>query len=243
MSQLAQHELETIVRMVVDRLRDSGAASPRASSTLVAAINQSSTSHTTPTAAIDPGVLVIPTSPVTLDDIDGKLAGIHTLRVAPRALLTPAVKDELRRAKIVIARGDTPTQPLQTKAGSIVAGSYNVIAVGDKSNIIQSVAKQIGINSLPTSLTMLDTVNQLAKLDANQRSIWCAPRPYAAMMAISQAAESLRVALVQQASDLKQAVLEIQPNLLVLDDARWSGYQVGRLIQAWARIEEQGGSK
>jgi hypothetical protein len=53
----------------------------------------------------------------------------------------------------------------------------------------------------------------------------------------------MRVACLHQAADLSQAVLEIQPNILVLDDARWSGYQVGRLVQAWSRFEEQAGSK
>ena len=37
---------------------------------------------------------------VTMRSIDGKLNGVSRLRVQPRAVITPAVKDELKKRKI-----------------------------------------------------------------------------------------------------------------------------------------------
>ena len=45
---------------------------------------------------------------VTLRSIEGRLAGVQRLVVARRAVVTPAVKDELKRHKIELVRQSSP---------------------------------------------------------------------------------------------------------------------------------------
>ncbi len=45
---------------------------------------------------------------VTLRSIEGRLAGVQRLVVTRRAVVTPAVKDELKQRKIELVRQDSP---------------------------------------------------------------------------------------------------------------------------------------
>ena len=45
---------------------------------------------------------------VTMRSIEGRLAGIHRLPVGPRAVVTPAVKDELKQRHIELVRRGSP---------------------------------------------------------------------------------------------------------------------------------------
>jgi hypothetical protein len=45
---------------------------------------------------------------VTLRSIEGRLAGVQRLVVARRAVVTPAVKDELKQRKIELVRQNSP---------------------------------------------------------------------------------------------------------------------------------------
>lgn len=260
MSQLAQHEIEDIVRMVIDRLRDSdivraqqtrsqpgsnyqssiqsvGSRETRLSSDKTTAMVSPASNALSP----QPGTLVLASPLVTLEDIDGKLTGISQISISKGALLTPAVSDELRKFKIKVVREQAVSSSALLSRTRHEALVYHIIAAPEKLNVIQSVIKQNAVNAIPANLSISEIVSRLNSLESGQRALWCATQPFAVVLACSQASAHLRAAYLYQVQDLNQAVLEIQPNLLVIDDARWPGYQIGRLVQAWSRYGDRGG--
>jgi len=57
-----------------------------------------------PTATNEPNELVVSERVVTMLSIEGKLAGVNRLTVPARAVVTPAVRDELRQRNIELVR-------------------------------------------------------------------------------------------------------------------------------------------
>jgi len=51
---------------------------------------------------------------VTLRSIEGRLSGVTRLLVQPRAIVTPAVKDELKQRKIELVMADKNICPTKT---------------------------------------------------------------------------------------------------------------------------------
>jgi len=85
-------DVEYIVREVMRRLREMSHQSepPRGGS-----------GSSPPT---DTGKLVVADRVVTLATLEGRLEGVRSVVVQTKAVITPAVKDELRTKKIDIAR-------------------------------------------------------------------------------------------------------------------------------------------
>ncbi|MCO6044404.1 hypothetical protein NG895_10850 [Aeoliella sp. ICT_H6.2] len=82
---LTDEQLEWIVSEVVRRLRASGAVPAPTASTA--------------------GTLTLPERLVTLETLKGKLGGVGRVEVGCRAIVTPAVVDELKEKKIELVRG------------------------------------------------------------------------------------------------------------------------------------------
>jgi len=57
-----------------------------------------------PTPAANSQKLMLNEKVITLRSIDGRLNGVTHLSVGPRAIVTPAVKDELKQRRIELVR-------------------------------------------------------------------------------------------------------------------------------------------
>jgi len=69
-----------------------------------------------PVAASEPeGQLTLSDRVVTLASLDGRLAGLRRLVVAPRSVITPAVRDELDRRKVQLVVGPVAGVPAASK--------------------------------------------------------------------------------------------------------------------------------
>src|SRR6478735_7831246 len=98
-------DIERIVREVLGRLAPTVRAAP-------AATNGS-------TALAPAGSLVLAGKVVTTADLDGRLDGVTTLLLAPRAVVTPAARDLLRQRGVTVAshlpavtKSNKPSTPL-----------------------------------------------------------------------------------------------------------------------------------
>lgn len=103
---VAPSDIEQIVQEVVRRVREGIA---RASTTSAGAAPRAGTqSEPKSTSSVADGAgadLVVKDKVVTLACLENRLAGVRAVRVLPRAVVTPAVVDELRIAKIELVRG------------------------------------------------------------------------------------------------------------------------------------------
>ena len=83
---LSEEQIEWIVIEVLRRLGVPGVAGDEGSSSPAS------------------GELVVEAPVVTLRSVEGRLAGVKRLVVGPRAVITPAVKDELKQRQIELVR-------------------------------------------------------------------------------------------------------------------------------------------
>ena len=86
----SQHDVEWIVREVVRRLLERGVEVP-------------ANGHASAQTA-DGGVLTLPDRVVSLATIADRLAGVRQVVVSAKAVVTPAVRDELRARQIELIR-------------------------------------------------------------------------------------------------------------------------------------------
>ncbi|MEZ6115876.1 MAG: hypothetical protein R3C28_04795 [Pirellulaceae bacterium] len=94
-------EMDRIVAEVVRRLQTLSHGSESISAPIATTITESNPSPNRLTAS-PPNQLVIGDRLVTLALLEGRLQGVDTVLVQPNAVVTPAVKDELRLKKIAL---------------------------------------------------------------------------------------------------------------------------------------------
>lgn len=242
---MSNQELETIVRMVVDRLRDSVAS--------VGQIDQGAKSSSLrPTDHIEsmaapvatPGTLVIADRLVTLQTLGDRLAGIQTVQVSLKTIVTPAVLDELRRkgVKLVRKAASSMLRAPTTNASSnnSAAVALRIVASDEKYRVVRSVNKHVSIETLSASASEESIVEKLANVSVKAPAIWSTGRPFAAQAACLRET-SLRAIHLHQASDLQRAIEQAVPNVIIVEDSRWSGFQVAKLVQPWLQANSRGG--
>ncbi len=249
---LPSQEIESIVRMVIDRLRDGLLTSGEVTSATPTAI-VSTAKTTTPAAPTSPGTLVIEDSVITLQSLGDRLSGVTTLQVSKRSVVTPAVHDELRKRKIKLVRGTTnaATPSTNTSSSNLAATNtttnsssksavtMNVIASDAKLKVVRGVNKLIAVQSI---VDHVDTDKLASSLTmGNTRTLWCSALPFAAAVSLASQAPRLRSITLSQAADLQRAVREANPHVIVVDEKHWTSFQVARLVQAWSQISVQGG--
>jgi hypothetical protein len=226
-------DIETIVQMVVDRLRERSSVAVAAQTPLAA---PASVGIQVPL----PGTLCLSSRIVSMDDIQSRLEGTHTLQIQKKTLLTPAVRDELRSRNIKLVRADLDLSA-STVAGQSCSVDFLIVADKKKFSVAAAVASKLSPRFVDAEFEPREVVKHLLKVRStadHNRMIWCASQPYAAQAACAEYATQLRAVALLQAADLRQAVHEVSPALLILDDQRWSGFQVAQLILAWSQLKQ-----
>ena len=239
---LPSQEIESIVRMVLDRLRDGLLTSGEATTATpnAPATTATTTSAITPTS---PETLVIEDSLITLQSFGDRLSGVTTLQVSKRSVVTPAVQDELRQRKIKLVRGTTSSPKSSTNptasSSSKSAVTINVIASDAKLKVVRGVNKLIAVQSI---VDQADTDKLALSLTmGNTKTLWCSALPFSAAVSLASQAPRLRSITLSHAADLQRAVREADPHVIVVDEKHWTSFQVARLVQAWSQISVQGG--
>ena len=239
---LPSQEIESIVRMVLDRLRDGLLTSGEATTATpnAPATTATTTSAITPTS---PETLVIEDSLITLQSFGDRLSGVTTLQVSKRSVVTPAVQDELRQRKIKLVRGTTSSPKSSTNptasSSSKSTVTMNVIASDAKLKVVRGVNKLIDVQSI---VDQADTDKLALSLTmGNTKTLWCSALPFSAAVSLASQAPRLRSITLSHAADLQRAVREADPHVIVVDEKHWTSFQVARLVQAWSQFSVQGG--
>jgi hypothetical protein len=218
---LATVDIDRIVAEVVRRLRSHAAGSSTGPSSTVSASNASSSQA---------GELVLTDKVITLSLLKGKLTGVSKLVVGERAIVTPAVRDELKQRGIAWSRSSAQ------KSGTTTVGLLTA-ATDDVSAVPLKVLRCPRIERIETgaSTSLENTAQDLARhMTARQLpGLLVSNRPYAAVVAASQA-QGIRAAIVATTADVAQAAAEAGVNLFVVSPLQTTPTVLKNIAQAIA---------
>lgn len=189
--------IERIVREVASRLRNANAP-----------LAQNGNSNETENQA---GTLSLGEKVISVATLTGKLDNVSHLRLQPKAVLTPAARDELRDKGVEItfehAAVTSPGQP------DLIFATTNETT---DPQLLDRLAR-IGIK---TQLKQDKNVKRLVanlvgRCSATARAIVFADQPYIAN-SVANRHPSIRAAVVRDEAELKIAKKELNPNVIVV---------------------------
>ena len=248
--QVSSSELEHIVRVVMQRLavgRD-----------LMAGVAEMAD------IAHEASELALSERLVTTQLLEGRLDNKRVLRVAPRAIVTPAVMDLLKAKNIEIVRGSAaPSRPQNRQAASNLAAhapKTRTTAGASAASTAQPTTKELSATLAPTLVcgsavwfgslarhlcpkqAAVESCDDTRALMLTQehlnrggkRVIWLTSAPFAAAAAAQRSAQTIAVQL-PALSDLAAAQEQAHPQILIIDVQRWTVAAIGNLVRTLAR--------
>lgn len=227
--QPSSNDIEQIIRVVMQRLAAAGDL-------------MSGVGSIADTRELD-SELVLRDRVVTLATLDGKLSGKKKLRVHPRAIVTPAVVDELRRFKVELVRDDVKSSSrAATSADANSNPSRNTATAASQAPILVC-GSALWFGSLSRHLCSKQATVQPCddaaaiglltqhKSRGGSQAIWLTTTPFAATIAIAKAACCTAV-LLPSLADLNAALEQAQPECLIVDASRTTVAAVGNMVRA-----------
>ena len=237
-------EIETIVRVVIERLRAVEAApTTRSTSPSVETIrpaaapaNDSLRSQPSRSPSAEPAIptLRLNLPLVTLEQVTGQLVGIQVVEIPRKSVVTPAVVDELKQRRVKLKRIDSqssnPTNRQRTLL--VVAPKGKLLAPLSGATVVESADADTDLKAIAAHLAQFDSDHQVEGVPQVAGVIWCSPQPFAAVSA-TRTLTQLTVVRLASLAELEQAVAECQPNVLVIDSRHWSYAATANLARAW----------
>jgi hypothetical protein len=161
---------------------------------------------------------------VTLATLEGKLDSVRRLVVHRKAIVTPAVREELSRREIELDRGG--------KAGEKKAEAAIHVVRFEAENA--PALQGLGLASDVTTKTVAALVQRVSEVlgDANQLSMVLTRKPIVALCALNRRA-TIRAALATNVDSVRVAVKQLAANVLVVDPAHLGRVQLSALVRAF----------
>ena len=150
---------------------------------------------------------------ISMETLRGKLDNINTLRVKPKAIITPAARDELRDRKIQIAFD----LGAACKSGAVPA----TILLGTTCNSTgNSLRDQLISSGTQVRLHVEKSAAQLAtkvsnKISASMPAVIVADHPYSAACSANRNSR-VRAVVIGDPNELRAAKDELNPNCVVI---------------------------
>lgn len=204
-------DIEAIVREVVRRLQtvaESNDAAPNPS--------------TSPPPA---GQLKVDQKVVSLAVVQGRLGRVKELVVRSDAVVTPAVRDLLRRDKIRLVRADGNTNARRCVSGMIIVAESSWSPPTDR-DVWPAPCRSVA--------SLSDAVAQLVReLSSDQVvGVLITDAVFASLCQLNRH-DHVRAAWISDAERLREAIEQIRPNVLVLDPRHRRLNQLTSLAQAF----------
>jgi hypothetical protein len=177
------------------------------------------------------GQLVLAPALISLATLADRLSGVERLVVGTKTVITPAARDLLRQHKITISR----SADAQALGG---AGSKPALAVAiadtafDAAALLRMVAPVAGeIERLAkTGLTnSIQEISETVTKDGRLGLLLCGRPDVACCLANRR--PGVRAAVVRDRDEVAAAIANLGVNLLVVDPARRSLFQLGQIVK------------
>ncbi|MBA2117908.1 hypothetical protein [Bremerella alba] len=200
-SNFSSQDIERIVRMVVERLMRDGASSPQAATESVGELR------------LDVKLVTVETLKNTLNE------SITVLCVPTKAVVTPAVKDELKQRGVELRRidqtdcGQKQQTPAVVNAAKLsISGAWQSTARTDQvGNLSQAVERAIATAKSDQMVVLLSEQPELAVAAANRTN-------------------GVRAMVACGSHNWQAAVKSLGANLVVCNPGQWQDSDVPRLL-------------
>jgi pyruvate/2-oxoglutarate dehydrogenase complex dihydrolipoamide acyltransferase (E2) component len=249
------HDIERIVRYVLQELQRTGAASNSSSSAVAATADkppvaasgrQAEISEKSPRAAATlpsanasvaaskDGRLLLTGRVVTLAAIDGRWSGLRQLVVPPRAIVTPAVRDELRRRNVALtfaapSANATPATPLLLTL-LVHTGA------GDAASLVAALAAESVVVRQENLDCLIASCERLAGALAAARGLGLLLTRHAtAAICLANRHRGVRAVLASEALTTAAAAVAVGANLLVADPVALGPARLKRIVLDYCR--------
>jgi len=204
-------DIEQIVAEVVRRLTAAAAGSSAGVPALAGRLK----------AELQQGTLAIDDRVVTLNSVDGRLAGLRRLIVQRRAIVTPALRDELSKRGIELDRGGDSGSMRRETTVSIVRCHLT------KAPVVPGVE-----DVTATSLEVLVRLVSERVADPAKRVVVLIGQTALALCALNRQ-NSVRAAQASNIDAVRAASRAIAANVLVVDPAHLGRVQIMGLVRAF----------
>lgn len=170
---------------------------------------------------------------VTLASLDGRLAGVRQVIVAKGAVVTPAVRDELRKKKIKLEFSDNNHRANVSTGGlllGMVEGSYDAAA------LLKAVSAEAGETQRIDGSCWIEVTRQMTEAIARETKcgVLVTHRATGAVC-LANRGTGIRAALGVGTASVKDAMETIGANLLVVDPTASSLYEIRGMVRELVR--------
>ncbi len=179
------------------------------------------------------GELTVDARVVTMNEVSGRLAGLRRLVVSPEAVVTPAVRDELRRRNVILAR-EVP--PRRAAGGALRL----VLIVNGKGFDAAPLVDVLGRDGVAVEQQAVDCLiaatDRLAAevVKASTLGVLVTPH-WAAGLCLANRRPGVRAVPGFEASAAAAATAAVGANVLVLDPNSGTMFQWKQMLSEFCR--------
>lgn len=157
---------------------------------------------------------------VTLESLHGHLAGITEVKVQTRAIVTPAVNDELRKRGIRLSRSASASLTSnKTVVSKLVVANHVSPELAKRSqHLLSSASLAYEVVEAATTPKLVDVARELAFRVTSGRKLglFITTQP-AVASSVLQKMMGVRACLLSDIAALQEALATLAPNILVAD--------------------------
>lgn len=212
-----QWDIEAIVREVCRRLQQLSDGGTVGANDGAGTEKPTSAKPAARQPAADATQLQLPDRTVTMGLVAGRLEGVKEVHVPAGAVVTPSVRDELRKRQIVLRRADVQTADAAVRAGLVLGVAGNADPAGAAAAALQAEAGAADRIDDPCVLEVVCQVTQALAAPA-RIGLVLTDRPAVALCLANRRA-SIRAAWGVSAASVRAATEQIGANLLVVNPA------------------------
>ncbi len=186
-------------------------------------------------AARDPRELVVGSRVVTLAEVGERLDGVRRLVVSPKAIVTPSVRDELRRMNIdlVLGSGEEIAAQPSSISGVVMLVHGKQIDVGSLVKALASDGIRVELNR---SECILEGTELLARQLADGGTLGVLLTRYAAAgMCLANRRAGVRAILGIDVDHVADDAASVGANLLVVDPVRSGPFRTRQIVRQFHR--------
>ena len=179
------------------------------------------------------GEMVVLSAVVTMSELEGRLQGVRRLVVPPQAVVTPSVRDELRRKAITLVYDQPVPVPgaSQARLVMIVLGSRY-----DPLPLTRALGSEgIEVETRRTDC-LVDATDQLAVEVVKPNTLGVAVTTYPAIaICLANRHQRVRAVWGADAAESEAAAASVGANLLVVDPRTTGFFQIKQMISRFHR--------
>lgn len=218
-AQVNEQWIERIVREVIARLRESDATTEA--------------EQVRPTAGDSANDVVIPQRVVTLETLKNKLNGAKRVVVPTGAVITPAVRDELRERNVAIVF----TGPDAAVTTAIPSGGLLVAAVATEFDPLAVVRGVVPNVERMTGSEMIAVVAAMSKAVGERKQLGLlVTGSTAPALCWANRHRGIRAVLGTSVTDVAEACESVGANLLIVNPKKHSLFEMRAMVREFTRI-------